>query len=133
MKALTLRQPWAWAVTAGHKRIENRTWPPTLGPGEVFAIHAGAAVPAAADVDTVRERLRGRAAVPDEFVRGAIVAVARVSGTVTASSDPWFTGPIGWVLEDVVPLVEPIPCRGLLGLWPVAPELGRDIRRQLAR
>jgi len=26
-RALTLRQPWAWAVAYADKRVENRTWP----------------------------------------------------------------------------------------------------------
>jgi len=24
MKALTIRQPWAWAIARGHKNVENR-------------------------------------------------------------------------------------------------------------
>jgi hypothetical protein len=26
MKAITVRQPWAWLVVTGKKDIENRTW-----------------------------------------------------------------------------------------------------------
>ncbi|MCG0445699.1 ASCH domain-containing protein [Pseudomonas aeruginosa] len=26
MKALSIRQPWAWLVANGHKDIENRDW-----------------------------------------------------------------------------------------------------------
>ena len=26
MKALTVSQPWAWAIISGRKRVENRTW-----------------------------------------------------------------------------------------------------------
>ena len=26
MKALTVKQPWAWAIISGRKRVENRTW-----------------------------------------------------------------------------------------------------------
>lgn len=39
MRALTVRQPWAWAIAAGYKTIENRTtnWS-YRGP---LAIHAG--------------------------------------------------------------------------------------------
>lgn len=39
LKALTLRQPWAWAVEAGGKRVENRGWVAPLGP---LWLHAGA-------------------------------------------------------------------------------------------
>ena len=27
MKALSIRQPWAWLIVNGYKDIENRTWP----------------------------------------------------------------------------------------------------------
>ena len=42
MKAVTIWQPWAWAIAAGHKPVVNRTWSP-LGRiqwGERIAIHA---------------------------------------------------------------------------------------------
>ena len=26
MKALSVKQPWAWAICAGHKPLENRNW-----------------------------------------------------------------------------------------------------------
>lgn len=38
MKALSLRQPWAWIVVYGGKNLENRIWSTTFrGP---FLIHA---------------------------------------------------------------------------------------------
>jgi hypothetical protein len=38
-KALSIRQPWAWAIIAGVKDVENRTWPTSYrGP---LLIHAG--------------------------------------------------------------------------------------------
>jgi hypothetical protein len=42
MKALTLWQPWSWAIAHAGKRIENRTWRP-LGCviNQQIAIHAG--------------------------------------------------------------------------------------------
>lgn len=39
MKALTIKQPWAWAILAGLKDIENRTWS-TKFRGRVL-VHAG--------------------------------------------------------------------------------------------
>jgi hypothetical protein len=43
MKAITVQQPWAWAIVHGGKSVENRTrigtWRPALG--ERIAIHAG--------------------------------------------------------------------------------------------
>ncbi len=42
MKAITVAQPFAWAILEGHKRVENRTRaPPQSLLGERIAIHAG--------------------------------------------------------------------------------------------
>jgi hypothetical protein len=39
MKALSIQQPWAWAIIHAGKRVENRTWSTRFrGP---FFIHAG--------------------------------------------------------------------------------------------
>lgn len=43
--------------------------------------------------------------------------------TAIASPGPWFIGPYGWVLTDVVTLAEPVPCKGAQGLWTVPPEV----------
>jgi ASCH domain len=39
MKALSVRQPWAWLIVQGFKGIENRTWQTSFR-GTVL-IHAG--------------------------------------------------------------------------------------------
>src|SRR5580765_3071606 len=39
MKALSIRQPWAWLIVNGHKPVENRSWP-TKYTGKLL-IHAG--------------------------------------------------------------------------------------------
>jgi hypothetical protein len=33
--------------------------------------------------------------------------------------DPWWQGPVGWLLADPQPLDEPVPARGLPGIWSV--------------
>lgn len=38
-KALSIKQPWAWAIIEGFKDVENRSWP-TSYRGPLF-IHAG--------------------------------------------------------------------------------------------
>ena len=39
MKALSIRQPWAWLICAGYKDVENRYWP-TKFRGRIY-VHAG--------------------------------------------------------------------------------------------
>jgi len=54
-----------------------------------------------------------------------------LSGVVTESADPWFVGPFGWVLSDVVVLPAPVPCRGAQGLWEVPADVREAALRQL--
>lgn len=126
--ALTLKQPWAWCVAAGHKSVENRTWKPwSTILGQPIAIHAGAALERAA-LATLSERF-GLRPVASELARGAVVAVAVVDGFVTeadAPDDPWFTGPYGWVLRDVV-AIPPVACRGGQGLWKLPPRVRHTV------
>ena len=39
MKAISIRQPWAWLIVHGYKDVENRTWA-TKHRGPIL-IHAG--------------------------------------------------------------------------------------------
>jgi hypothetical protein len=133
MRALTVRSALAWAIAECFKDVENRSWAPRLEPDEVFAVHAGAARPQWDDVEVVRRRVGRRATVPDEMECGAVVAVARVAKVVTKSRSPWFSGPLGWVLKDVVALRKPVECKGQLGLWNLPPRVERKIRAQLQK
>ncbi len=60
-----------------------------------------------------------RGAVP----YGAVVAVGRYLGAmrepvvIECRADPWFCGPWGWCIDDVIALPEPVECRGAQGLW----------------
>jgi hypothetical protein len=140
LQALTLRHPWAYAITHLGKRIENRTWrPPAALIGRSLAIHGGAvpkgaALAGAAHAMTIL-RISGLAPPITELllaeaVTPGIVAVARVSGVVTESLSPWFGGPYGWVLRDVFVLPEPVAVKGARGLWAVPGGAVAEIRRQ---
>lgn len=140
LRALTLIQPWAWAVAHAGKAIENRTWPPPKWlVGQRLAIHAGMKW----DEDAVAfiEDVSGRAP-PAERTHGAIVAIAKVAGVLEdcdvdrggarrSANLEWFAGPCGWLLEDVV-AIEPLPCKGAQGLWPVPDELLPVLRARYA-
>lgn len=93
MKALSIRNPWAWAICHAGKRVENREWkyPPTYrGP---LLIHASAWYSAEEIHDTMADlRDRGMLPKPDgnpltlrHFMgplRGAIVARANLVNVV---------------------------------------------------
>jgi hypothetical protein len=127
-RALTLWQPWAHAIANAAKRIENRKRkPPADLIGSRIAIHAGKTL-RLWDVAWINEQF-GYDFRENEIPLMAVVATARLDGYVTASSDPWFFGPFGWRLSEVIALPEPVPCKGALGLW----KMPRDIALAVAR
>ena len=87
MKALSLRQPWAWAVTHAGKIIENRRWRTTFR-GE-FLIHAalGMEVDEYAEAKDAIEDVCGIASgieVPPmaELLRGGLVGLSNLVDVV---------------------------------------------------
>lgn len=114
MKALSLRQPWAWLVAAGLKPIENRRWQTHYrGP---LLIHA-ARTP---DDRFVKLFARQLAAieVPADLPRGGIVGRVDLVDVVTVSDSDWFVGPYGFVVTGAKPLPF-LPWRGMPGLFEV--------------
>lgn len=104
--ALSVRQPWAWLLTHGHKDIENRTWP-TRFRGQ-FLIHASKGM-TRGEYDDVELflALRGlKIQLPafEKLERGGIVGVAEISDCVNKSASPWFMGDYGFVVRDARPL-----------------------------
>jgi hypothetical protein len=61
-----------------------------------------------------------------------ICAVATFGGTVRESDSPWFCGPVGWVMTDVLVLPEAVPCKGAQGLWNVPDDALAKMRAQFA-
>lgn len=131
MKALTVQQPWAWAIVHGGKLIENRTqlWS-YRGP---LAIHAGARWSnhgAASPLVTDAWRKFGGPLLGDMDM-GAILGVVDLVDVHPEAGccQPW--GESAYVehggrvrrrithlvLENPRALAEPIPCKGALGLW----------------
>jgi len=119
MRALSIRQPWAWLITTGHKDVENRTWPSRFR--GVFLIHAGKQLDLAG-YRRVQERMGVALPQTDDLPRGGIVGSAEVVDCVRHHSSRWFSGPYGFVLANARPLpFTPLP--GKLGFFPVSEEL----------
>jgi len=137
MKALSIKQPWLWAITNQDKRIENRTWkPPQWIIGKRIALHASKRYDNQGRMNI--KQMIGIMPLPAyELPLGAIVATVKIKGWVneqgfgtglglslpsTLIENKWFVGPIGWIFEDIQ-LINPIVCRGALGLWNVPQEI----------
>jgi len=120
-KALSIRQPWAWAVLYAGKRVENRTWY-TSYRGRIF-IHAGLIAQREA-VHDLRADILAVAAPRPPAVCGALIGTASVVDCVRPElvaneQSGWTMGPWCFVLDDVRPLVRPIPYQGNLGFFAV--------------
>lgn len=161
MKALSLTQPWATLVAIGAKRIETRSWvTPYRGEVAIHAAKKWTADDRYACWDEpIRSALAPTNLVDfgsyddlplDAIERfrlplGAIVAVAalvQIDSTDSLSRARWMSerelafgdysdGRYGWLLGCALPLREPIPCRGALGLWTVPPAIERLVRAQV--
>lgn len=135
LKALTLHQPWAQLVAAGHKRIETRSWQTEYR--GLLAIHAAQRQPGETELFTTMAEngidLHGIG--PFNVHHGAIVAIATLADVVPTNylldsdSGGRYTselpygdfshGRYAWLLEDIQALSEPFPISGHQGLWNV--------------
>lgn len=121
--ALSIRQPWAWAIINAGKDIENRDWPTKFrGP---VCIHAAKGMTQGefdnfVDLSRVmfREGLWKGGFIPERkaLSLGGIVWVCDIVDCVDASASPWFFGRYGFVLKNARP-VEFVPVKGALGFF----------------
>lgn len=121
--ALSIRQPWAWAILYAGKSIENRGWSTSYRgririhaaktwdeDGEAWIAHQGLLVP-------------NQLVCRDQGTLGAYVGEADllwcepVDDYLRAQHAPWAFGPVCWHLGNVTAYPEPIPGRGFPGLY----------------
>lgn len=135
MKALSIRQPWAWAILHAGKTIENRDWHCSYR-GLVW-IHASKWWRPREVREVIEEdileiaqeegRVLGLSAaeifgqVSQQL--GGIVGRARIVDCVHESRSPWFMGGHGLLLADDVALPSVIPCKGALGFFSIPPDV----------
>lgn len=124
MKALSINQPWAWAIVNGYKGVENRDWDTKFRGW--FLIHAGKRFDDGG-YDFIKDKFPD-IPLPDRYdfesMTGGIVGKARLINTVHISEkrlvidrdQPWFFGEYGFMLDSA----EPVPlkvCKGALGFF----------------
>ncbi|CDZ43055.1 Hypothetical protein NGAL_HAMBI1146_58280 [Neorhizobium galegae bv. officinalis] len=126
--ALSVRQPWTWAIVHAGKPVENRDWGPS-NPGLRFrgrvCLHASAGM-TRGEYGEARQFIwsLGINQVPllEDLQRGGIIGVTTVIDVVSAHDSPWFFGPKALVLADTRP-VEFIPVKGALGFFQWRPRI----------
>lgn len=113
--ALSIRQPWAWAIIHAGKDVENREWnraPSYRGP---LLIHAAKTIEP--DDWFYVERLSDTTPPYAATIeRGGIIGVVDLVDAVWESDSPWYFGKLGLVLANPRPLPF-TPCKGMLGLF----------------
>lgn len=117
MKALSIRQPYAWLIAQGIKPIENRSWA-TKFRGN-FLIHTGQQPPTSRDYLAAKEICESIGIVLpkiNEFEKGGIVGYAKLIDSVTSHDSPFFFGPNGFVLKGAKPC-KLISCKGQLSFF----------------
>jgi hypothetical protein len=122
MKALSIRQPWAWLIVNGYKDVENRTW--STGFRGDFLVHAGKVMTATEYADVCRflhsdprlDHLLDVLPRARDLELGGIVGSAHLIETDVYIDSPWYMGAIGFRLRDGKPL--PFrPLKGALGFF----------------
>ncbi len=120
-KALSIRQPWAWAIIFAGKDIENRSWQAVNHGLKVrgrIAIHAAKGMTqyeyeaAAGFMGSI-----GVDCPPAiELWRGAVIGAVEVLDVVSEHNSAWFFGPRGLVLHNPQSYI-PTPVSGALGYF----------------
>lgn len=145
MKALSIKQPWAWLICAGvhipnqpPKDVENRSWgmdapfipKDFMLPARVY-IHAGAKFDNDALIDSRLSPWTPDCLVNDDtglaietlhdtWKSGAIIGEATLTKCAKDSKSPWANpGQNHFIITDPVLYDEPIPMRGQLGFFEV--------------
>ena len=122
--ALSISQPWAWAILAGHKRVENRTWRTHYrGP---LLVHAGTtrrclshAVPFLRGQNLIVPQPEDDPAASFRAILGVVEVVdCQLYGqSPELHDDPMAEGPWCWIVDRPRPFPQAIPYAGALGLF----------------
>lgn len=147
LKALTVRQPWAWCITDEAKRVENRIWQPRGDWRGPLALHAAQTLDTRALDALTRDWGKRHAPRGDQLALGAIVGLVRLADVHPADKKTcpqtcrnWGEFPakgakplFHWILDDVTVLRTPLPCKGALQLWNVPDDVAAALARQTRR
>ncbi|TWU37490.1 Tetratricopeptide repeat protein [Novipirellula aureliae] len=126
LRGLSIRQPYAWAICANLKTIENRTW--TTDRRGTIAIHASTSP------QNVNEMIREcELELVDRnwFPYGAIIGLADIVDIASYGpeheDDPFAFGPYCWRMANGRLLKEPLPLKGKLNLFKMPESFQRQI------
>jgi len=130
MKALSVKQPWAWAIIEGLKDIENRGWccwhkgPLLIHTGKQFDDEGYYFLQHFWDDAYMNPEDKPRIPLKQEYVLGSIIGKVLMVDCIhhdhlTYKYNPWFFRPWGFVFIKPTKFKNPIPYKGRLGIFGV--------------
>ncbi|KAL1495513.1 hypothetical protein AB1Y20_016878 [Prymnesium parvum] len=133
LRALSLKQPFCSAFLLRKRTQESRTWKiklPQDNSGLWVAAHAPAkTVPLESQMfHDLRQQWPGMPTV-DKLPRSAILGFLHIKEVVpleevpVSEREPGCNGPYVWIIDRSIPLRQPFPCSGALGMWAPPKEL----------
>lgn len=127
--ALSIRQPWAWAILHAGKGIENRTWCRKFR-GRI-RVHAGKTI----DREGIRKLKEMGIEVPESLPVGGYVGEVTITDCIDKhavdTGSRWADesyGRYGFVLEEPVAYEHLVPAKGRLGIYRVTDDRDNDGR-----
>lgn len=108
LKALSIKQPWAWLIVNGYKNIENRdTLKNFRG---TFLIHASKNWDSNylnlidKSIEEINIALRSMPMKKSLYEFGGIIGAATIKDCTQKSDSPWFIGKNGFIIDNPVKL-----------------------------
>ena len=122
LKAISIKQPWAWLIVNGYKDLENRS--------TLKNFRGTVLICASKQWDKNWHQFNlwndskfdelfsevGTSYAFDELDTGGIIGAVTITDSITKSDSPWFIGPNAFVLTNPVKLPF-TPCKGFLGFF----------------
>ena len=145
MQALTIREPWASLIVSTNKKFETRDWKRNYR--GVLAIHSGKQSVPVEDYPLGLEEILDDLEITQNDLNNnkqKIIAIATLK-EIHLMTDKfineqtelerltgfWEPGLYAWELTDIKPITQPIPARGMPGLWTVPDDIYVQIQQQL--
>ena len=123
-RAISIRQPWAYAILHLGKDIENRP----------MRTHYRGRILIQASLKVEEDEARELKLDPDELSTGAIVGSVEIVDCIRGSKSKWANrGQWHWVLKNPRVLAKPIPFKGALGFIRVPDRILRGSRFRTPR
>ena len=131
LRCLAVQQPFAWAICANVKDIENRSWQ-TKHRGTVVIVASGKT----SQIKAYQRDAKPLKLSADHLTVSAAIGLVDIVDIHPLNpgleDNPWAFGPYCWQLANGRIFKEPIPCKGKLNLYTPDDELAAKIREQMS-